>query len=230
MKSVLAIIPARAGSKGVPNKNIKDLCGKPLIAYTIECALNAKLISRIIVSTDSEEIASIASNYGINVPTLRPPELSNDTALTIDVISYEVKNLKAQHQEFDYVMLLQPTVPLRSSSDVDLAIQSLIDSDCNTLISVADVGGNHPLRMKSIRGNKLANYIDTGIEDMRPRHLLPKVYIRDGSIYLKETELLLQDNSFGSPKTLPFVTDQEYAVNIDTPLDFLMAELLLKDP
>ena len=123
MPSVVAIIPARGGSKGVPNKNIKDLCGKPLIAYTIECALKSKLLSHIVVSTDSQKVASIASQYGINVPSLRPPELSNDTALTIDVISHEINNLKAQNQFFDYVMLLQPTVPFRTPSDIDLAIQ-----------------------------------------------------------------------------------------------------------
>ena len=105
----------------------------------------------------------------------------------------------------------------------------MIQSDCDTLISVSNVNGNHPLRMKSIHDGKLINYIDTGMEDMRPRHLLPKVYIRDGSIYLKEVNSLLRDNTFGSPDTLPFICDVKYAVNIDTPIDFLLAETLIKN-
>lgn len=229
MSSVLAIIPARGGSKGVPNKNIKFLNGKPLLAYTIECAKASKLISDIVVSTDSNEIANISLEYGVEVPNLRPTQLSHDTALTIDVISYEVNRLRSLGNNYEYVLLLQPTSPLRTYNHVDNAIKKLLSTNYDTLISVTDVGGHHPLRMKSIHNDILTNYIDTGIEDMRPRNSLPKVYIRNGAIYLKKTVTLLEDHSFGSVNTLPFVMDDFASINIDTPLDFALSEVLIRD-
>jgi CMP-N,N'-diacetyllegionaminic acid synthase len=229
MPSVLAIIPARGGSKGVPYKNIKPLNGIPLLAHTINCAKSSMYISDIIVSTDSQKIADISLKYGVEVTSLRPAHLSHDTALTIDVITYELSRLSLQGYHYDYILLLQPTSPLRTSHHVDHAISDLSSSHHDTLISVTDVGGHHPLRMKAIHNGILVNYIDTGIEDMRPRNSLPKVYIRNGAIYLKKTEALLRDKSFGSTETLPFVMDDTSSVNIDTSLDFAIAEMLIRE-
>lgn len=201
--------------------------GIPLIAHTIKAALAAKSVTKLVVSTDSHEIAAIANQYANLAEHLRPPELATDNALTIDVLIYEISRLKEHGCEYEYTMLLQPTSPLRTPEDIDSCVTSLAQSDSDTLISVCDVDGYHPLRMKSICNGRLTNYIETGVEDMRPRHLLPRVYIRNGAIYLKHTAKLLSHRSFASDNTIPYVMDAESSINIDSKIDFFLAEALL---
>ena len=146
-KKILGIIPARGGSKGIPKKNIAQLSGKPLIAYTINAALKSKLLTKVIVSTDDKKIADIAKEYGCEVPFIRPESLSGDDVLTYPVLKHAIEFLQENnHEKYDAILLLQPTSPFRSSKDIDNAI-NLLSKDVDCVISISNVEGNHPLRM-----------------------------------------------------------------------------------
>ena len=179
MAKVLAIIPARAGSKGLKNKNIKLLNGKPLIAYTIMQAKKSELISKIVVSTDSDEIATISKQYGAEVPFIRPKEFSYDNSLTYDVVQHCIDFFNDRQDIYDIILLLQPTTPFRPFTTIDKAIEILLnDKSFDSVVSVVDVDGNHPNRMKIIKDGKLLNYVNQGFEDMRPRKELSQVYMQ----------------------------------------------------
>jgi CMP-N-acetylneuraminic acid synthetase len=226
---ILGVIPARGGSKGIPNKNIKELNGKPLIAYTINAAQQAKLLSDTVVSTDSELIKEVAETYGANVPFLRPNELSHDTALAIPTIQHAVKIYEEiVGYKYDYIIMLQPTAPLRQVSDIDNSLKLLIESESDSIISVVDVDNYHPYKMKVIRDNRLCDFIDTGMENP-PRQLLPPVYIVNGAIYAVKRDILMNENSFKGKTCLPFIMIPERSVNIDNYTDFLVAEYHLKN-
>ena len=228
MNKVIAIIPARAGSKGVLNKNIKSLNGKPLISYTIEEAKKSKFIDKLIVSTDSKEIADISLSQGASVPFIRPSELSTDSSLTFDVIKHTMNFLKDKDEHYDIIVLLQPTTPFRKVESIDKAILTLKKSNKYTsVVSVIDVEGNHPLRMKKIEGDYLINYIEQGFENMNPRNELPKVYIRSGAIYAILTKNFYEEQSLVSNLCAPIILDKIETINIDSPLDFEFCEFIL---
>ena len=228
LNEVLAVIPARKGSKGIKGKNIRKVFGKKLFLYTLEAAMKSKSISKIVVSTDCEEIISDSRALGIDVKNKRPSNLCTSEALTVDDLNYEINQLAKNNEYFKYILLLQPTCPLRTYRDIDESFSLIKEKDCDSLISVVDVDGQHPLRMKSIRNNYLYNYIDTGFEDMRPRQKLPKVYIRNGSIYFAKMDFFKKRNGFGSDKCLAFKMPEERSVNIDNEKDMLIAEFFLK--
>lgn len=230
MKKVLAIIPAREGSKGVKNKNIKILNDKPLISYSIEEAKKANLIDKLIVSTDSNLIADISKQNGAEVPFIRPKELATDSSLTYDVVRHTVDFFENKGDFFDIILLLQPTTPFRKASTIDKAISILKNQDIFTsVVSVVDVEGNHPLRMKKIENNFLVNYIDQENENMNPRKELPKVYIRSGSIYCILTSIFKKERSLVSKSCAPLILNKMETINIDTMLDFKLCELILKE-
>ncbi len=230
MKRVIAIIPARAGSKGVRDKNIKNLNGKPLISYTIEEAKKSKLIDKLIVSTDSKEISDISTELGVEVPFIRPNELSTDSSLTYDVINHTMKFFEQRSEKFDIIVLLQPTTPFRKVDSIDEAILTLKNNNKYTsVVSVVDVEGNHPLRMKKIEGDFLVNYVDQGNENMNPRKELPRVYIRSGSIYAILTKNFFEEKSLVSKSCSPMILNKRETINIDTVLDFKLCELILND-
>ena len=217
MKKVIAIIPARSGSKGVIGKNIKNLKGKPLISYTIEEAKKSKLIDKLVVSTDSKEIADISLS-------------STDSSLTFDVIKHTINFFKDKGEQYDVIVLLQPTTPFRKVESIDKAILTLKNSNKYTsVVSVVDVEGNHPLRMKKIEGDFLKNYVDQGFENMNPRKELPKVYIRSGSIYAILTKNFFKENTLVSNSCSPMILDKTETINIDTMLDFKLCEFILSD-
>ena len=149
--SVLGVIPARGGSKGVPKKNIREVGGKPLIAWTIEAALASRL-DRVIVSSDDDQIIEIARGYGDLAPFVRPAELASDSARTLPVVQHAVSYVEAEHGEVESVVLLQPTTPLRSAADIDEGLRRMKESGCDSVVSVVEVGGYHPFRMKRIVG------------------------------------------------------------------------------
>ena len=154
-KKIIAIIPARGGSKGIPNKNIIDLCGRPLIQYSIDSAKGSKYIDKVIVSTDSEKIAEVSRKSGADVPFLRPVGISNDVAKSSDVVIHGIDFLKENYgDEYDYVILLQPTSPLRTAKHIDKAIELCINSDSSSLVSVKELNEN-PIIMRTIDNNKL---------------------------------------------------------------------------
>jgi len=228
-KKFLAVIPARSGSKSIKNKNIVKINGNPLINYTIKAALKSKYLTDVVVSTDSLKIAKIALKAGAKVPFIRPKNISGDKALSIHVVLHALKQMeKITKEKYDYVVLLQPTSPLRSINDINLSLKKLIKSKANSLISVTNVGGNHPNRMKKIVKNKLINYANLNFEDMRPRQNLPKVYIRNGSIYASKRNLILKDKVFAKTKSLAYVMPNERSINIDNKIDLYLAKLFLK--
>ncbi len=219
--NVLGLIPARAGSKSIPKKNLVDLGGRPLIAWTIEAAMNSSL-SRVIVSTDSNEIAAVCKSFGTEVPFMRPEEISKDDSLSIDVVIHALDTLK---EEFDSVMLLQPTSPFRAVSDINNAVQLLAEAD--SVISVEAVEGMHPARMKFINtdGYLVDPVFAEEVENM-PRQQLAPLYIRNGAIYLTKTDSIRQ-RTFKGTKSKALIMPSLRSTNIDTEFDLQIARALL---
>ncbi|MGH4052855.1 MAG: cytidylyltransferase domain-containing protein [Clostridium sp.] len=226
-KKFLAIIPARAGSKGIPNKNIIDICGKPLIAYTIDAGKKSKYIDEIIVSTDSEIIKGIAQQYGAKVPFLRPNALSNDKAKSIDVVIHAIEYYKNKNITFDYIILLQPTSPLRTFKNVDEAIEKLIKSNGASLVSVCKTQQN-PIFMRSIQNEKLKEVIRFEATSFR-RQDLPDFYIFNGAIYINSYDMLIHQKKFVDADTMPYIMDKKSSVDIDTLLDVRLVEVIMKE-
>jgi|APSaa5957512535_1039671.scaffolds.fasta_scaffold59500_1 CMP-N,N'-diacetyllegionaminic acid synthase len=230
MKNILAVIPARGGSKGIPRKNIVKINDRPLIDYTIQAALQVSRINHVIVSTEDEEIASISRGLGAEVPFMRPNHLAVDQAQSAPVVidalyrMEEINNIK-----YDAVLMLQPTSPLRTSKHIEKALDLFFSQECDSVVSVVSVGGTHPFRMKRLVDDRLVNYIDQGFWDMRPRQELPPVYIRNGSIYLIERDVLINKGQMIGEKCLGMVMGDKESINIDTPLDLKLAELLLEE-
>ena len=226
---ILAIIPARGGSKGVPMKNIKLLGGKPLLAHTAEAAQQSKLLFKTIISTDNEDIATIAKSLNLEVPFMRPPHLAQDSTPTLDVVIDVLKWYENQKINFDAVCILQPTTPFRADGFIDAAIQEFIDSGADSLISVLPVPHQYNPHwcFEIDRNNNLK--IATGQQKIISRRQdLPNAYHRDGSIYLTKTATVLNKNSLYGDSVAYIFSPQENYINIDTESDWEKAEMLLK--
>lgn len=225
---ILGVIPARGGSRTIPKKNIKPLLGRPLIAYTIVPALRSKLLTRVIVSSDNKEIIEISKRYGAEVPFIRPKELATDLALAMDVIKHAVlETERLEGKKYDYVVMLQPTTPLRTTEDIDNALKKLIKTGADSVISVVNVGPMHPVRMKRIVNDRLVDYAEEEMENM-PKELLPPVYIRSGAIYAVKRDILVNKRSFKGDDCRPYVMPEGRSINIDNEMDFLLAEAVMK--
>lgn len=221
---ILALIPARGGSKGIKNKNITNLAGKPLISYSIEAALNSSYIDRTVVTTDSEAIAKVSLSYGADVPFLRPLELARDTSKTIDAVLHAIDMLKAQGEEFDVLVLLQPTQPLRSTRDIDESIECFFSNGGLPLTSVSPVN-DHPLLIRSINGaGKLAPLL--ALNSTCRRQDMPEFYNVNGCIYINKISELSVDTSFND-NMIPFIMAKERSVDIDEHVDLVLAEYYL---
>ena len=228
-KKILAVVPARGNSKGIPKKNIVKILGKPLIYYTIKEAKKSKFITDLVLSTDSKKISVIGKKLGALVPFLRPKNLSTDFVPSLPVVKHAINFMeKVKGEKYDYILLLQPTSPLRSCKDIEDSVKKIIRNKCNSVTSVVDVEGNHPFRMKIIKKGMLKNYIEKGFEDMRPRQKLKKVFIRNGSIYLSTRDTIMKKNTLVGKKNLPHLMPKERSVNIDSHLDLLATEFYLK--
>lgn len=222
---VLGLIPARGGSKGIPGKNIKLLAGKPLIEYTIDAALNARLITDVVVSTDSPEIAEISRKLGAQVPFIRPASLALDTTGSIEVVCHAVKLLYEGGYEYDVVCLLQPTSPFRKPGFIDEAIELFSKSDYDSLISVLPLPEkfNPHWIFEECDNNTLK--IATGEKEIiKRRQDLPKAFYRDGSLYLTRSSVIISKKSLYGNTIGYIVSDPLFNVNIDTPEDWLLAE------
>ena len=217
---ILALIPARGGSKGVPRKNIRPLAGKPLIAYSIAAAQQSKLVSHLLTSTDDDEIAAVAQSFGSPV-LRRPPHLAADDTPMIPVIHHALAYFEIQ---FDYFVLLQPTTPQRTAVDIDAALQLLSDTQADSVISVYQVEDHHPTRMYHLAGGRLIPYAEEPKE--RLRQGLTAVYHRNGAIYACRPRLILTKNNLIGPDTRPYLMPRSRSLNIDDELDFTFAEFL----
>jgi CMP-N-acetylneuraminic acid synthetase len=219
---VLGIIPARGGSKAIPRKNMATLGGKPLIAWTCEAAKQSNL-DRVIVSTDDEEIAKFAESFGVEVPFLRPAELSGDSSATIDAVLHALESMR---DEFDAVMVLQPTSPFRTTKDINDCLTLIRQSGADSVISVVDVGGHHPARMKYLDGVRLIDPPFVELRENQPRQELRPMYIRNGAVYLTLTKVLYQ-GSFKGSHCVAHIMPSERSMNIDEPFDLAVAEAIL---
>lgn len=227
--NIIAIIPARGGSKGVPGKNIKPLGGKPLIVYTIEAAKQVTLLTDCVVSTDSEDIAAVARSFGADVPFIRPVELATDSAKSIDVVLHALHKLQKQNRHYDALILLQPTNPFRSVRFIEEAIQKFISGNYDSLISVLPVPHEYNPHWVFEPDENGTLKLATGEKEIISRRQeLPPAYFRDGSIYITSTEVLLTKNSFYGNRLGYIEADADRYVNIDTPEDWERAEELIK--
>ena len=229
-EKILALILARGGSKGIPGKNIKKLSGKPLISYTIEAAKKSEYINKIVVSTDDHEIAEVASEYGAEVPFIRPSELATDEASSDEAIKHALNFLNKNHSyKPDYVISLQPTSPLRGVRDIDEAIKTFIkkENDYESLISVCESFEN-PFWMQKIENGELTPLMND-FGSFNRRQELPTVYQLNGAIYLSTYKKFLEYESFYTDKIYPFVMKKEKSIDIDDDLDWKLAEILLEE-
>ncbi len=228
-KTVLAFIPARGGSKGLPGKNIRELCGKPLIVWTIEQARAIGRIDRVLVSTDDQDIAEVSKRYGAEAPFRRPDDLSSDTASTIEVIFHAIDWLK-EHEGFcpAYIMLLQATSPLRATGDIAGAIQMLEEKDNRAVVSVCEMD-HHPWWSNRLPENgNMKDFVRPEILNKR-RQDLPVFYRINGAIYLGETAYVHEHNGFLGPETHAYEMPKKRSIDIDSDLDFKLAELLFDE-
>lgn len=211
-RRVLALIPARGGSKGIKDKNIIDLCGMPLIAYSIRAGIESGYIDSVVVTTDSERIAGVAREYGAEVPFLRPDELASDTSKSIDAVLHAVRWLKEHGESFDILVLLQPTQPLRTAKDIDGALEKYMEEGMQPLISLTEAEES-PVLMRTVntegRLEKVLN-MDCSLR----RQDMSRYYIIDGSIYINSVKELNEDTNFGD-NAVPYIMPKERSVDID---------------
>lgn len=223
-RKIIALIPARGGSKGIKDKNIVLLKGKPLIQYSIDAAKNSKYIDRIIVSTDSKKIAEVAKSLGAEVPFLRPVELASDNSKTIEVVLHAVHWLEDNQSSYDALVLLQPTQPLRTSGDIDDAIEKYLNNGENSLVSVCKVSDN-PILIRTIDDSGLlVNLLDRNSTIRRQD--MPEYYKVNGAIYINKIEDLKVETSFND-NTVPYIMREDHSVDIDDISDLDMAEWIM---
>lgn len=224
MKNI-AIIPARSGSKGLKDKNIKELCGKPLLAYSIECAIESQKFDKIFVSTDSLEYASIAEKYGADASFLRSKHNSGDMAGSWEVVKEVVMHLEKQNEYYDRIMLLQPTSPLRTIEDVNQSFRLMEEKEANAIVSVTEVE-HSPLWCNTLREDLCMDQFISEKYSNLPRQTLPKYYRLNGAIYLIKRDELEKEKMFRD-KCYAYIMPNERSVDIDSELDFKMAEYII---
>lgn len=225
---ILAIIPARGGSQGVPRKNIRILAGKPLIAYTIKAALESKYHPRVMVSTDDESIAKIAKEMGAEVPFIRPAHLAQDDTPMLPVLQHAIGCLRESGYNPDIIAVLQPTSPLRTSKHIDQAISILVDTGADSVVSVCEAE-HSPYWMKKIDSEgRLTPFLNTEKEYTR-RQDLPKVYRFNGAIFITRPDIIMNQGRLLGDDTRAYIMEPEDSIDIDTEFDFKVAEFLIKE-
>lgn len=224
---VIAVIPARGGSKSIPRKNIKAFCGKALIAHSIEHAMQARCLDRIIVSTDDEEIAEVARRYGAEVPFIRPRELAEDDTTDFPVFWHAYQLLARELSPEDIMVQLRPTAPVRPDGLVDLATDAFLDSDADSLRSVS-VAEPTPYKMWRKQGDYIEPLLDIGVPESYnlPRQKLPMAYWHNGLIDIFRINTLIEQRSLTGKKILPYEIDRKYCFDLDTELQWAYAEYM----
>lgn len=223
-KSIAAIITARGGSKGVPRKNLRMLAGKPLIAHSILAALHCNLISKCVVSTEDQEIAEVSREWGAEIIE-RPSELAGDMSSSIDVVLHALDTLKKESCLPDYFVLLQPTSPIRNEVHLNACIEKFFTSNMKSALSVTEVE-HHPYKSFYMENECLVPLFDN--ESLhKPRQLLPKVYRSNGAIYMMESTQFMESRTFFVEPAMPFIMSSEDSIDIDTELDFIIAESII---
>jgi CMP-N,N'-diacetyllegionaminic acid synthase len=212
---ILAIIPARGGSKGLPRKNLLEAGGKPLIAWTIEAAQKSRHISRLILSSDDPEIIATAKQWGCDVPFVRPASLSSDTATAIEVVSHALNELPG----YDYVMLLQPTSPLRTAQDIDNSIMLMQRMNSPSCVGITDTAESPYWMLTQAENGRIKPLVNPDQVPQR-RQALPATYLINGAIYIASVEWLIRQSSFIGPDTVGYYMPRDRSVDIDTEDEF----------
>ncbi|MBK8892445.1 MAG: acylneuraminate cytidylyltransferase family protein [Dechloromonas sp.] len=221
---ILALIPARGGSKGLPRKNILPAGGRPLIAWTIEAARQASCISRVVLSSDDDEIIAEALNHGCEVRFKRPAELASDTASSMDVVLHALNQMPG----YDYMVLLQPTSPLRTAGDIDAAFTLMLEKQAPACVSVCPVEES-PYWMYRLEGQShLRSVLEVPQGGVTRRQDLPDVYSLNGAIYIARVDWLQRQRSFVSADTVGYVMPKERSMDIDTPDDYQKLNEIMK--
>lgn len=224
---VLGIITARGGSKGVPRKNIRELAGKPLLAWTAEAARSARRLARVVLSTDDEEIAEVGRRHGLDVPFMRPAELALDTTPSLPVLQHVVTTLEAAGDRYDAICLLQPTNPLRRPETIDGCVDLLLLSGADSVVTVLPVPAEYNPHWVFFRGDggALAPVMRGPL--IPRRQDLPPAFHREGQVYVTRRDVMIEQNSLYGAHTYGYLIDPAWTVNIDTQDDWERAEALL---
>ena len=222
---ILALIPARGGSKGIKHKNRIPFCGKPLIQYSVDAARSSRMIDNILVSTDDPTIAEIAERLGAEVPFLRPAYLADDRARTIDVVIHALKYLKERNRYYDSLILLQPTQPLRTAMDIDGAVETFLRKGRQGLVSVSPVD-DHPILIRTVdEQGKLTKLLSC--QSTCRRQDMPVYYKVNGCIYINKVAEITSETSLND-NPIPYIMERSHSVDIDDWVDLHVAEYYLK--
>jgi CMP-N,N'-diacetyllegionaminic acid synthase len=228
---VLALVPARGGSVTLPRKNVLEFGGRPLIAHSIEAAQAARRagapIDRIVVTTDDPEIEEVSRRFGAEVPFRRPAELSRSDTPTLPVVQHAVQWVENDAGlTYDWILLLQPTSPLRTAEDLKGALALTAQPGTTSVIGVTDANGSHPAKLKLVEDGVLKPYLGTSLQQPARQDFGFDVYKTNGAIYLTHRDTLMKENSFYGSCARAFIMPPERSIDIDTRLDFEMAEFL----
>lgn len=232
IKNIVALIPARSGSKRVPDKNIYSLGGHPLIAYTIMAAIQSGIFDSIIVSTDSEKYADIAKYYGADVPFLRSQEISGDTSPDIEWVQYTLKQLAEANKKFDCFSILRPTSPFRKASTIQRAWKSFLSEENVDSLRAIELCAQHPGKMWVVRGGRMVPLLPFGPEK-QPWHSsqyqsLPEIFVQNASLEIAWTDVAMKKNSIAGDSILPFLTKEKEGFDINHLYDIELAEKYLE--
>ena len=230
-KRVLALVPARSGSKGLPRKNVRPLAGRPLVAWPIATALRAATVDRVVVSTDDEGIAAIARDAGADVPFMRPADLASDTASSTDVVRHALDTLAAAGAEYDYLVLLEPTSPLTEPEDVDSALQSLhaARGRADSIVGISRLEAHHPEYNVALRQDGLVHpYGAKDFGTLKRRQDIEDIYFLEGSLYASAVDVFLRRGTFYHERTLGYPVPRWKAFEVDELIDLICIEALLQ--
>lgn len=229
-KRVLAIVPARKGSKGLPLKNVRPLGGKPLLAWPIAAARASAHVDRVIISTDDRGFADIAVAHGAEAPFLRPAEMAGDIAPSIDFILHAVDTLAAAGDVFDYVVLLEPTSPLTEGADVDAALVQLVAADADAIVGVSRLEATHPaFAVRRADDGGITPYAAATFGEMPRRQDIEPLFVLDGTLYASTVAALRRERGFCHARTLGYLTDRYKAHEVDDLVDFICIEAIVSN-
>jgi CMP-N-acetylneuraminic acid synthetase len=229
--TIVALIPARAGSKRVPDKNIRILAGHPVMAYTIAAALQSEVFSDVIVSTDSEEYAQIARHYGAEVPFLRPPELAGDVSPDIEWLEHTLKKLEEDGRRYDCFSILRPTSPFRLPETIQRAWQAFLAEEGVDSLRAVEKCQQHPGKMWVLRGQRMIPLLPLSPPE-QPWHSsqyqsLPEVYVQNASLEIAWTRVVIQERTIAGTVLMPFLTEGYEGFDVNNPFDWFLAEHLV---
>lgn len=228
-KSVLGITLARGGSKGVPNKHLRPLLGKPLIDYTLDIIPAISSLDFYLVSTDSLEIQTYVKDYGFEAPFLRPAEFSHDSASSVSALKHAVRYVEEMFgHKFDYIVEIMATNPFKTSYDVEACISRLISEKLDAVIAVHQIYDHHPSRIKKIVDGMLVDFCVPELPESRRQDLAPEAFVRSGAIYALTREMIMERGlRYGTEKCAGYILPSNRSVNIDSEDDFLFSEVIM---